>query len=108
VLAVVTAVASVLAASAGEALLEARPELEQLVEEHEESGELLRTVSLVYAALSLLAAYALGGASALASGRGARETRFGVPVMVVLAVGAVALMVTLYLAGDSGARAVWG
>ena len=80
VLAVVTAGAAVLAASAGEALLEARPELEPLVEEHEESGELLRTVALVYAALSLLAAYALGGVSALASGRGARETRFGVPV----------------------------
>src|SRR6478672_1846013 len=57
VLAVVTAGAAVLAASAGEALLEARPELEPLVEEHEESGELLRTVALVYAALSLLAAY---------------------------------------------------
>ena len=108
VLAVVTAGAAVLAASAGEALLEARPELEPLVEEHEESGELLRTVALVYAALSLLAAYALGGVSALASGRGARETRFGIPVMAVLAIGAVALLVTLYLAGDSGARAVWG
>ena len=108
VLAVVTAAAAVLAASAGEALLEARPELEPLVEEHEESGELLRTVALVYAALSLLAAYALGGVSALASGRGARETRFGIPVMAVLAIGAVALLVTLYLAGDSGARAVWG
>ena len=108
VLAVVTAAAAVLAASAGEALLEARPELEPLVEEHEERGELLRTVALVYAALSLLAAYALGGVSALASGRGARETRFGIPVMAVLAVGAVALLVMLFLAGDSGSRAVWG
>ena len=108
VLAVVTAAAAVLAASAGEALLEARPQLEPLVEEHEESGELLRTVALVYAALSLVAAYALGGVSALASGRGARETRFGIPTVAVLAIGAVALLVTLYLAGDSGARAVWG
>ena len=107
-LAVVTAVTAVVAVQAGEALLQARPELEPLVEEHEERGELLRTVALAYAGVSLVAAWALGGASALASGRGARETRFGIPVMAVLAIGAVALLVVLFLAGDSGARAVWG
>ncbi len=108
VLAVVTAVAAVVAAQAGESLLEARPELEPLVEEHEESGELLRNVALGYAVVALVAAYALGGVSALASGKGARGTRFGIPVIVVLAVGAVALLVTLFMAGESGARAVWG
>ena len=108
VLAVVTAVASFVAVQSGEALLDLRPELEPLVEEHEERGELLRNVALGYAVVSLVAAWALGGVSALASGKGARETRFGIPVMAVLAVGAVALLVTLFLAGDSGARAVWG
>jgi MFS family permease len=108
VLAVVTAVAAFVAVQAGEALLDLRPELEPLVEEHEERGELLRNVALGYAVVSLLAAWALGGASALASGRGARETRLGIPVMVLLAVGAVALAVCLFLAGDSGSRAVWG
>ncbi|MCF6379976.1 hypothetical protein L2K70_20370 [Nocardioides KLBMP 9356] len=107
-LSVVTAVAAVVATQSGESLLEARPELEQLVEEHEERGELLRNVALGYAIVSLVAAWALGGVSALASGKGARETRFGVPVLVVLAIGAVALLVTLFLAGESGARAVWG
>ena len=107
-LAVVTAIAAVVAAQAGEALLELRPELEPLVEEHEERGEMLRTVALGYAVVSLVAAWALGGVSALASGRGARETRFGIPVAAVLAVGAVALLVMLFLAGDSGSRAVWG
>ena len=54
------------------------------------------------------AAGALGGFSALASGKGARETRFGVPVALVLAAASVGLLVVLFLAGDSGARAVWG
>ncbi len=107
-LAVTTAVASFVAVQAGDALLDLRPELEPLVEEHEESGELMRNVALAYAVVSLVAAWALGGVSALASGKGARKTRFGLPVMAVLALGAVALLVTLYLAGDSGARAVWG
>ena len=107
-LAVVTAIAAVVAAQAGEALLDLRPELEPLVEEHEERGEMLRTVAVAYAVVALVAAWALGGASALASGRGARETRFGIPVAAILAVGAVALLVLLFLAGDSGSRAVWG
>ncbi len=107
-LAVITAVASFVAVQAGDALLDLRPELAPLVQEHEERGELLRNVALAYAVVSLVAAWALGGVSALASGTGARETRFGIPVMAVLALGAVALLVTLYLAGDSGARAVWG
>jgi hypothetical protein len=108
VLAVVTAVAAVVAVAAGEDLLASRPELAPIVVEHEEDGELLRLWAIGYAAVALLGAWALGGPSALASGRGARETRFGIPVMVLLAVGAIGLVVTVYLAGDSGATAVWG
>lgn len=108
VLAVVTAGAAVLAAQSGESLLEARPQLAPLVEEHQELGELLRNVALGYAVVAALAAWALGGVSALVSGRGARETRFGIPVAVVLAASAVGLLVVLFLAGDSGAKAVWG
>jgi uncharacterized membrane protein len=108
VLAVVTAIAALLAVAAGEDLLAARPELAPLVEEHEEWGEWLRSVAVIYAVVSLVAAWALGGASALASGKGARETRFGIPVAGVLVVAAVGLLVLLFLAGDSGSRAVWG
>ena len=108
VLAVVAAVAAILAAQAGESLLESRPELAPLVEEHEERGELLRLVAFGYAVVAAVAAWALGGVSALASGRGARETRLQVPVAVVLVASAVALLVVTYLAGESGARAVWG
>ena len=110
VLAVLTAVTAFLATTSGDDLLEARPELEPLVEEHEERGELLRNVALGYVPVSVLAAWALGGVSALASGRGAQETRgaLGMVAAVLLAVASVALLVTLFLAGDSGAQAVWG
>ena len=108
VLALVAAAASILATQAGEALLDSRPELEPLVEEHQEYGELLRNVALGHVLVSALAARALGGISALASGRGARETRFEIPVAVLLALSALTLLVMVFLAGDSGARAVWG
>jgi uncharacterized membrane protein len=108
VLAVLTAVTAFLATASGEDLLESRPGLEQLVEEHEERGELLRNVALGFVPVAVLAAWALGGPSALASGRGARETRWQVPVAALLVAGSVALLVLLFLAGESGARAVWG
>jgi hypothetical protein len=108
VLAVVTAVTALVAVAAGEDLLASRPELAPIVEDHEEAGENLRSVALIYVAVAAFGAWALGGASALASGRGARETRFAIPAVALLAVGSVGLLVTLYLAGDSGARAVWG
>ena len=108
VLAVATAVATLVAVAAGEDLLAARPELAPIVAEHEEDGELLRLWALGYVVVAGFAAWALGGTSALASGRGARETRLGIPAMLLLAVGAVGLVVTIYLAGDSGAQAVWG
>jgi uncharacterized membrane protein len=107
-LALLTAVTAFLATASGEDLLESRPELEQLVEEHAEHGELLRNVALGFVPVSVLAAWALGGVSALASGRGARESRWQLPVAGLLVVASIALLVTLFLAGDSGARAVWG
>jgi hypothetical protein len=109
-LAVLTAVASVLAVAAGESLLEARPQLAPLVEDHQEWGELLRIASLAYVGAVALGAWALGGPSALASGRGARESNpvFGVPAVVLVAVAAVTLAMLVFLAGDSGSRAVWG
>ena len=109
-LAVATAVAAFVATQSGESLLEARPELGPLVAEHEERGELLRTWSLTFVVDAVLAAWALGGPSALASGRGAQETRgaIGWVALGLLVAGAVGLLVLVFLAGDSGARAVWG
>ena len=107
-LAVVTAVTALGAVAAGEDLLASRPELAPIVEDHQDAGENLRSVALIYVVVAGLGAWALGGTSALASARGARETRFGIPVALLLAVTALGLLVTVFLAGDSGSRAVWG
>ena len=108
VLAVGTAVTALVAVAAGEDLLASRPELAPIVADHQDAGENLRSVALIYVVVAGLGAWALGGTSALASARGARETRFGIPVALLLAVTALGLLVTVFLAGDSGSRAVWG
>lgn len=111
VLAVLAVVLAWLTRLSGEALVESRPVLEPLVEDHEELGELLAWVVIPFAALVLLAAWSLAGATALASGRGGRGSRIPavgrvVPALVVL--GALGVLALVVLAGDSGARAVWG
>ena len=110
VLAVMVAAASLLAVQAGESLLDSRPELEPLVEDHEDWGELLRSWSLGLVPVSIFAAWALRGPSRLASGRGAGESRMplGWLAGLLLVVGSVGLVVLVFLAGDSGSRAVWG
>jgi hypothetical protein len=110
-LAVVAAVVAWVARLSGGSLLDSRPELERLVAEHQDRGELLALVSLPYAVVVVLAAWSLAGTTALASGRGAQESRVPalekvLPALVVLA--ALALTVLVVLAGDSGSRAVWG
>jgi hypothetical protein len=111
VLAVGALALSWLSTQSGEALVEARPELERLVEEHQERGELLANAMIAFALLVVLACWSLAGTSALASGRGAQESRLPAlekvlpPVLVLAALGVLVLIV---LVGDSGARAVWG
>ena len=109
-LSVAVAIAGIVAVQAGESLLDGRPQLETLVEDHEEWGELLRMWTLAFVLVSLLAAWALGGTSPLASGRGARASKgvVGWIAMALLVVGSIGLVVLVFLAGDSGSRAVWG
>lgn len=95
----------------GASLLEARPELERLVAEHQSRGQLLSLVVIPFAVIVVLAAWSLAGTSALASGRGAQESRIPsletvLAVLVVLA--SLVMLVLVVLAGDSGSRAVWG
>lgn len=101
----------VLARQSGLALLEARPELERLVEDHQERATVLVPLMLVLLVLVTFGAWALGGPSALASGAGARESRVAaldkvLPALLVLA--GLAVLVMVLLTGDSGSRAVWG
>lgn len=95
----------------GKALLESRPELGQLVETHQDRGQLLAWVMIPFALLALLSTWALGGRSALESGRGEWSPR--VPVLskvlpIVLVLAALVVIVLTVRTGDSGARAVWG
>ncbi len=112
VLTTLVALVSVVAAKlSGEALLEDRPELEPLVRVHEERGELLLFLVIGFAVLVLLGAWALGGPSGLASGRGAREGQVAVldkTLPLLLVAGAVVVLVWVVLTGDAGSRAVWG
>lgn len=109
----VVALATVrLAQLSGTAFLEAQPALAQLVQEHQARAELLGNVTMpVMTVVVLLAAWALGGPSALVSGRGARETRHplaGRVLPVLLVVVSLAATLGVVLTGDAGSRAVWG
>jgi hypothetical protein len=110
-LAVGATLAAWVARLSGNALVEDRPEFRPLVRVHQDRGELLTLVVLGYLVVVLLGAWSLSGNSPLASGRGAQEARIPalekvLPVLVVLA--ALVVLVLIVLAGDSGARAVWG
>ena len=108
----VAAAGAVLAVFSGESLAASRG-LDRLpaVQTHAQRGELLRNTLLGFTVLVAVAASRLGGPSALVSGRGARRRHGGPADAVVgalLLLGAVAVLVTAVLAGDSGSRAVWG
>jgi hypothetical protein len=109
-LSLVVATTAVVAVQAGHSFLDARPELAPLVVDHGLWGSRLRNWSLAFVVDALLAAWALGGPSALASGRGAQESRgvVGWAAMVLLVAGSTGLVVLVFLAGDSGAHSVWG
>lgn len=99
------------ATTSGRSLLNARPELRPLVATHMARGNLLAQMTVALAVVVLVAAYLLPGRSALASGKGTRESRTVVadkvlPVLVVLV--ALAVVAQVVLTGDSGARALWG
>lgn len=108
----VALVAAVVATASGEALLEARPALAGLptIAEHEEAGERVRAVVAAFALVVLAAAWYLGGPSPLESRKGARPRRGPLepPLAGLLALASLGVVVTVVLAGDSGARAVWG
>ncbi|WP_404380036.1 hypothetical protein LL946_09540 [Knoellia locipacati] len=79
--------------------------------EHQELGETLSLVATLFLVVTAVGVGMLGGASGLASGRGAKEraqewVERAVPVLVVVA--ALATLVWVFLTGDAGARATWG
>lgn len=110
VMSVVVVALGFLATSSGEALQESSPALERAVHEHAERGDALSWLLVVFAAVVLVGAWSLSGSTALASGKGAWESRIPalekvMPLLLVLT--SVAVLVLVVLVGDSGARAVW-
>lgn len=105
-----TLVASFVAVLAGQDLA-AAGDLGEAIQEHQERGELLRNVMVGFTLLVGLAAWRLGGPSALVSGKGARQEKGGaldLATVGVLALAALAVLGAAFLAGDSGSRSVWG
>ena len=110
--ALIAAAAGVIAVRSGLQLetqrnLQALPELAI----HAHRGRILRWVLLAFLAVAALGAWQLGGPSALASGAGGREGRSGavaITLQVLLVAGAIAVLVCVFLTGDSGARTLWG
>lgn len=110
--AVVAAAAGVVAVRSG-LDLERQRHLQSLPElaVHAHRGRILRWLLLAFLVPTGLAAWLLGGPSPLVSGAGGRETRsrpLGVVVAALLVVGAVAVLVSVFLTGDAGARTLWG
>ena len=110
--AVIAAGAGVIAVQSG-MQLETQRHLQSLPElaVHAHRGRILRWILLAFLLPVALAAWLLGGPSALVSGAGARQGRTGVlavAVQVLLVAGAVAVLVSCFLTGDAGARSVWG
>jgi uncharacterized membrane protein len=110
--ALIAAGAGVLAVQSGYSLEQSR-HLEQLasVRTHQQRGSILRWLLLAFLVPAGLAAYLLGGGSPVTSGWGAREGRTGltaVAVQALLVVSAVAVLVWVFLTGESGARSIWG
>jgi hypothetical protein len=78
---------------------------------HEERGEILLWVTVVFTLVVLLAAWGLGGPSALASGWGARGRHDGLvewSLVGMVLFFALAVLLMAFATGEAGARAVWG
>jgi len=95
----------------GQSLLDSRPELAPLVREHQERGQLLSLLTILFAVVVVVAFWGLGGPSGFSSGSGARTMRSAaIDRGLSLAVVGTSLLVLVwvFLTGDAGARAVWG
>ncbi|WBQ07191.1 DUF2231 domain-containing protein [Kribbella sp. CA-293567] len=104
------AVCAFVAKQSGEAFVAAIPQLQPLVKVHQDRGNLLLLFVLVLAVLAVAAFLLLGGPSALASGKGAKETKSR-PIELITSAAIVVIGVLVIIqtirTGDAGAKAVW-
>ena len=103
-------VCAFVAKESGEAFVKAVPQLDPLVKVHQDRGDLLFIFCIVFAVVAVAAFLLLGGPTALASGKGAKETKSRPLELVVSAAVLVIGVVVIYQTirtGDAGAKAVW-
>jgi hypothetical protein len=112
-LTVISTVCVFVARLSGRSYLSSRPELLQIpgVATHQSRGNLLLWLVLGFLVVTLVGVWSLGGSTALASGKGAWESKL--PALekvlpVVLVIASLIVLVWVILTGDAGARAVWG
>jgi hypothetical protein len=111
--AVIAAIAGIVAVQSGQDL-ESQRRLQTLPElaTHSARGRFLRWVLLAFLVPTGLAAWQLGGPSPLtAAGRSERPRRTGAvawALQLFRLVGAITVLVCVFLTGDSGSRSVWG
>lgn len=103
VLAVVAAVLVWVTANSGQDLLDARFQgvtgpLQEQIDDHEELGEQLRNATWIFAAIAVV--------TTVLHGRGPAAVRW--LLWALLLAGSIGVLVLVFLAGESGARAVWG
>ncbi|QNE18006.1 hypothetical protein F1D05_09065 [Kribbella qitaiheensis] len=103
-------VCAFIAKKSGEAFVAAVPQLDQLVKVHRDRANLLFLFCIAFAIVAVAAFVLLGGPTALASGKGAKENKSRpLEILVsaaVVVIGAVVIYQTIRT-GDAGAKAVW-
>jgi uncharacterized membrane protein len=100
-----------LARISGKSLKEELPGIEQVTATHESRGQLLSLLMIGFTIVVAAGAWYLGGPSALASGRGARDSAAAAVDKVlpaVLVVAALVVLVAVAMTGDAGTRVVYG
>jgi hypothetical protein len=105
-----TLVCAYVAKKSGEAFETAVPTLTKVVAVHAGRANLLFWYCVIFAVISIAAYFLLGGRTALASGKGSRETISRPLEIVTQAAVVVIAVLVLYQTirtGDAGARAVW-
>jgi hypothetical protein len=109
-MAVVALVTVWLSRLSGQSYLDANRGLADSVRVHQERGEMLSLLTILFTAVVAVAVWGLGGPSGFASGSGARPVRSVVVdrgLAVALVVTSLLVLVWVFLTGDAGARAVW-
>ncbi|MDN5894791.1 MAG: hypothetical protein L0H93_12270 [Nocardioides sp.] len=87
------------------------PQFRTTAQSHQEQAEVLFYLTMVFMVVVLISAWALGGPSALASGRGGKPRHAPLiewTMMSMLAIFSVALILMTFQTGVAGAQLVWG